>query len=50
MTVDTQQRKADSLAEKRHAKELKRFQNNVKKRFQNDEANDANQIRTEDLK
>jgi hypothetical protein len=28
----------------------KRFQNNVNKRFQNDEANDANQNRTEDLK
>ena len=28
----------------------KRFQNNVNKRFQNDEANDTNKIRTEDLK
>ncbi len=33
-TNDAQQRKADSLAKKRHAKELKRFQNNVNKRFQ----------------
>ncbi len=28
----------------------KRFQNNINKRFQNDEANNANKIRTEDLK
>ncbi len=36
--------------EKRHAEELKRFQNNVNKRFSNNEADDANQIGTEDLK
>ncbi len=49
---DAQKKKKSRLTRKKNdtQRNSKCFQNNVNKRFQNDEANDADKIRTEDLK